>query len=218
MVDDLDKVLSFGSVNCAAHRSAGSLVRAIKNALNVGVPRSISTALFPRRSHGGAKARSFRCGVHAVKSVPTMPALKCCSSDRLAKDVLGCSYPSNAVTLRRQAIAALQHKVSARLGDQRCAQLRRYVGECMLVAGFGQAPSFNAAVGAMAPKGGSPVTESASETSAALALTTSCSGPSLAATRRASCAPDYCVSAGHALSHHCAAAELDRYSARSRMH
>jgi hypothetical protein len=153
MVDDLDKVLSFGSVNCAAHRSAGSLVRAIKNALNVGVPRSISTALFPRRSHGGAKARSFRCGVHAVKSVPTMPALKCCGSDRLAKKCTGCSYPSNVVGVRRQAIAALQRKVSARLGDQRRAQLRRCVGECMLAISFGQVPSFNAAAGAMARKG-----------------------------------------------------------------
>jgi hypothetical protein len=54
------------------------------------------------------------------------------------------------------------------------------------------------------------VTESASATSAALALTTSCSGPSLAATRRASCAPEYLLFAGHALNQQCAAAEPGR--------
>jgi hypothetical protein len=150
-------------------------VRAIKNALNGVVPRSISTALFPQRSHGGAMARSFRCGLQTGNSVPMMPAPMRCSSDSVAKKVLGCSHPSNVVRVRRQAVAALQRKVSARLGEQRRAQLRRCVCECMLVAGFGQLPSYNASAGAMAPKGGSPVTELASETSAALALTTSCS-------------------------------------------
>jgi hypothetical protein len=129
-------------------------VRAIKSALNAGVPRSSSTALFPWRSRVGAKARSFRCGLQTVESVPTMPALRRCSSDRLAKTGQGYGYPSNAVKVRRQAIAALQHKLSARLGDQPCAQLRCYVGECMLVASFGPLPSFNASAGAMARKGG----------------------------------------------------------------
>jgi hypothetical protein len=158
-----------------ARRSCGALVRAIKDALNGVVPRSISTALFPRRPHVGARARSFRCCLQTVKSVPTMPALKCCSSDRLARAGQGYAHPSNAVRVRRQAIAALQHQVSARLGDQRCAQLRRCVGECMLVSSFGPLPSFKASAGAMARQGGWPVTESASVTSAALALTTSCS-------------------------------------------
>jgi hypothetical protein len=128
-------------------------VRAIKNALNGVVPRSISTALFPRRSHTGAKARSFRCGLQTVKSVPTMPAPRHCSSDRLAKTVHGYDYPRNIVRVRRQAIAALRHKVSARLGDQRCAQLRRCLGGRILVISFGPLPSFKAAVGAMAQRG-----------------------------------------------------------------
>jgi hypothetical protein len=150
-------------------------VRAIKNALNVDVPRSSSVALFPRRSHGGAKASAQSVSVHAVKSVPRMPARRRCSSDRLARTVSGDSNPSNVVRVRRQAVAALQHKVSARYGDQRRAQLRRCRGECMLVISFGPLPSFNAAAGAMARKSGWPVTESASSTAAALALTTSCS-------------------------------------------
>jgi hypothetical protein len=129
-------------------------VRAIKNALNGVVPRSSSTALFPRRLQVGAKARSLRCGVHAVKSVPTMPARKCCSSDRVATNVKGCGYPSDAIRVRRQAVAASQPKVVAMFSDQHCAQLRRCVGECMLAISFGQVPSFNAAAGAMALKGG----------------------------------------------------------------
>jgi hypothetical protein len=56
--------------------------------------------------------------------------------------------------VRRQAVAAFQQKVSVRLGEQPCAQLRRYVGECMLVISFGQLPSIKAAAGAMALKGG----------------------------------------------------------------
>jgi hypothetical protein len=83
-----------------------------------------------------------------------MPALKCCGSDRLPKKSMGCSYPSNAISVRRQTIAALQQQVSARLGEKPCAQLRRCVGECMLVTSFGQLPSFNASGGAMARKGG----------------------------------------------------------------
>jgi hypothetical protein len=123
-----------------------------------------------------------------------MPALKCCGSDRLAATVQGYGYPSNVVRVRQQAIAASQPKVIARFSDQRSAQLRRCVGECMLVIGFGQVPSFDAAVGAMAPKGESPVTESASATSAALALTTGSSGRSQAGActhhQRAAAKPD----------------------------
>ena len=167
-------------------------------------------ALFPRRSKRGAMASSQSISVHTVKSVLTMPALKCCSSDRLARSGQGYAHPSNAVRMRRQAFAASQQKGNVMFGEQRYAQLRRCRGECMLVISFGPLPSFNAAVGAMALKGGWPVTESASAASAALALTTSCSGPSLAATRRASCAPDYSLFAGRALTHHCAAAELGR--------
>jgi hypothetical protein len=72
----------------------------------------------------------------------------------LAKTGQGYGYPSNAVRVRQQAIAASQRKISARLGDQRRAQLRRCVGECMLVISFGQLPSIKAAAGAMALKGG----------------------------------------------------------------
>jgi hypothetical protein len=82
-----------------------------------------------------------------------MPARNGLSSDRLAKTGQGYGYPSNAVRVRRQGIAAPQHKVNARLCDQPCAQLRRCVGECMLVIDFGPLPSFNAATGAMARKG-----------------------------------------------------------------
>jgi hypothetical protein len=85
---------SAGRLPHRARRSARLLVRAIKNALNADAPRSISTALFPRRSHLCAKARSFRCGVHAVKSVAMMPALRCCSSDRLAKISQGTAIPA----------------------------------------------------------------------------------------------------------------------------
>jgi hypothetical protein len=129
------------------------LVRAIKNALNGVVPRSNSTALFPRRSHVGAKARSFRCGLQTVKSVPPMPALMCCSSDRLANTDCGDSYPRNVVRVRRQAVAAFQQKGNARFSDERCTQLRRCLGEFMLMISVGQLPSFNVSVGAMARKG-----------------------------------------------------------------
>jgi hypothetical protein len=77
--------------------------------------------------------------------------------------------------MRRQVVAASQQKGNVMFGEQRNAQLRRCVGECMLMISFGRLPSFNAAAGAMALKGEWPVTESASKTSAALALTTSCS-------------------------------------------
>jgi hypothetical protein len=83
-----------------------------------------------------------------------MPARKSNSSDRLAVTVQGCGYPSDAVRVRRQAVAASQPKVIARFSDQRGAQLRRCVGECMLMISFGPLPSFKAAAGAMALKGG----------------------------------------------------------------
>jgi hypothetical protein len=83
-----------------------------------------------------------------------MPARRRCSSDRLAATVQCCDNPSNAVRVRQQAVAVFQPKVIVRFSDQRSAQLRRWVGECMLVISFGPLPSFNAAVGAMALKGG----------------------------------------------------------------